>query len=56
MGYNLIRYGVKDESIAENRMLVAQVFEALDDTKPQSVRPQGVREPYASCSDPPGPR
>ncbi|ESW73314.1 hypothetical protein X769_18430 [Mesorhizobium sp. LSJC268A00] len=38
MGYNLIRYGVKDESIAENRMLVAQVFEALDDTKPQSVR------------------
>ncbi|MER9404728.1 hypothetical protein NKI36_11765 [Mesorhizobium caraganae] len=38
MGYNLIRYGVKDESIAQNRMLVAKVFEALDETKPQSVR------------------
>ena len=38
MGYNLIRYGVKDESIAENRTLVAKVFEALDETKPQSVR------------------
>ena len=38
MGYNLIRYGVKDASIAENRALVAKVFEALDETKPQSVR------------------
>ncbi|WP_292555759.1 hypothetical protein [Mesorhizobium sp.] len=38
MGYSLIRYGVKDESIAENRMLVAKVFEALDETKPLSVR------------------
>ncbi|WP_210328318.1 hypothetical protein [Mesorhizobium caraganae] len=38
MGYNLIRYGVKDESIAQNRTLVAKVFEALDETKPQSVR------------------
>ena len=37
MGYNLIRYGVKDASIAEKRALVAKVFEALDDTKPQSV-------------------
>jgi len=34
----VIRYGVMDESIAEKRMLVAQVFEALDDTKQQSVR------------------
>ncbi|WP_245520390.1 MULTISPECIES: hypothetical protein [unclassified Mesorhizobium] len=38
MGYNLIRYGVKDESITENRTLVAKVFEALDETKPLSVR------------------
>jgi len=38
MGYNLIRYGVKDASIADNRALVAKVFEALDETKPQSVR------------------
>ncbi|WP_210211910.1 MULTISPECIES: hypothetical protein [unclassified Mesorhizobium] len=38
MTYNLIRYGVKDASIAENRALVAKVFEALDETKPQSVR------------------
>ena len=38
MGYNLIRYSVKDESIAQNRMLVAKVFEALDETGPQSVR------------------
>ncbi|WP_245436253.1 hypothetical protein [Mesorhizobium tamadayense] len=38
MTYNLIRYGVKDASIAENRALVAKVFEALDQTKPQSVR------------------
>jgi len=37
MGYNLIRYGVKDASIAENRALVAKVFEALTETKPQSV-------------------
>ncbi|WP_246677863.1 hypothetical protein [Mesorhizobium sp. B2-7-2] len=38
MTYNLIRYGVKDASIAENRALVAKVFEALDETKPQFVR------------------
>ncbi|KUM26535.1 hypothetical protein AU467_21725 [Mesorhizobium loti] len=38
MTYNLIRYGVKDASVAENRALVAKVFEALDDTQPQSVR------------------
>ena len=38
MNYNLIRYGVKDASIAENRALVAKVFEALDETKPRSVR------------------
>ena len=38
MGYNLILYGVKDASIADNRALVAKVFEALDETKPQSVR------------------
>ncbi|WFP63560.1 hypothetical protein [Mesorhizobium sp. WSM4904] len=38
MNYNLIRYGVKDASVAENRMLVAKVFEALDETEPQSVR------------------
>src|SRR5438128_9441775 len=38
MTYNLIRYGVKDASIAENRALVAKVFEALDETQPQSVR------------------
>ncbi|WFP76831.1 hypothetical protein [Mesorhizobium sp. WSM4906] len=38
MNYNLIRYGVKDASVAENRTLVAKVFEALDETEPQSVR------------------
>ncbi|WP_292570918.1 hypothetical protein [Mesorhizobium sp.] len=38
MNYNLIRYGVKDAGIAENRALVAKVFEALDETRPQSVR------------------
>ncbi|WP_292060996.1 hypothetical protein [Mesorhizobium sp.] len=38
MNCNLIRYGVKDTSIAENRELVAKVFEALDEAKPQSVR------------------
>lgn len=38
MSYNLIRYGVKDESIAENRTMVEKVFQALDETKPQSVR------------------
>ncbi|OHV86168.1 hypothetical protein [Mesorhizobium sp. ORS 3428] len=38
MNYNLIRYGVKGAGIAENRTLVAKVFEALDETKPQSVR------------------
>ena len=38
MTYNLIRYGVKDASTAENRALVAKVFEALDETQPQSVR------------------
>ncbi|MDX8444785.1 hypothetical protein [Mesorhizobium captivum] len=38
MNYNLIRYGVKDAAIAENRALVAKVFEALNETRPQSVR------------------
>ena len=38
MNCNLIRYGVKDTSIAKNRELVAKVFEALDEAKPQSVR------------------
>ena len=38
MGYNLIRYSVKEASIANNRALVAKVFEALDGAKPQSVR------------------
>ncbi|MDX8491152.1 hypothetical protein RFN29_06130 [Mesorhizobium sp. VK22B] len=38
MNYNLIRYGVKDAAVAENRALVANVFEALNETKPQSVR------------------
>jgi hypothetical protein len=38
MTYNVIRYGVKDTSIAENRALVEKVFEALDKTQPQSVR------------------
>ncbi|MGX8010875.1 hypothetical protein ACVDG8_018925 [Mesorhizobium sp. ORM8.1] len=38
MTYNLIRYGVKDMAIAENRTLVAKVFEALEETKPQSLR------------------
>lgn len=38
MTYNLIRYGVKDAEIAENRALVAKVFEALEQTRPQSVR------------------
>ncbi len=38
MIYNLIRYGVKDAGIAENRALVTKVFEALDETQPQSVR------------------
>ncbi len=38
MTYNFIRYGVKDMAIAENRSLVAKVFEALEDAKPQSVR------------------
>lgn len=30
MTYNVIRYGVKDTSITENRALVEKVFEALD--------------------------
>ncbi|WP_245463126.1 MULTISPECIES: hypothetical protein [unclassified Mesorhizobium] len=38
MNYNLIRYGVKDAGIVENRTLVTKVFEALDETKPQTVR------------------
>ncbi|MDX8500937.1 hypothetical protein RFM99_21315 [Mesorhizobium sp. VK4C] len=38
MNYNLIRYGAKDAAIAENRALVAKVFEALNETRPQSVR------------------
>ena len=38
MTYNFIRYGVKDIAIAENRALVAKVFDALDETKPQSLR------------------
>lgn len=38
MTYYFIRYGVKDMAIAENRALVAKVFEALEDAKPQSVR------------------
>ncbi|UCI07930.1 hypothetical protein [Mesorhizobium sp. B1-1-8] len=38
MAYNLIRYGVKDASIAQNRALVAKVFEALNEKQPQSVR------------------
>ena len=38
MTYNLIRYGVKDAGIAENRALVAKVFEVLEQTRPQSVR------------------
>jgi hypothetical protein len=38
MTYNLIRYGVKDTAIAENRALVTKVFEALDEMKPQSLR------------------
>lgn len=38
MTYNLIRYGVKEAAGAENRTLVAKVFQALDETRPQSVR------------------
>jgi hypothetical protein len=38
MGYKLIRYSVKDTGLEENRALVAKVFEALDETAPQSVR------------------
>lgn len=38
MGYKLIRYSVKDAGLEENRALVAKVFEALDETAPQSVR------------------
>ena len=38
MTFNLIRYGVNDASIAENRALVEKVFEALDEAQPQSVR------------------
>jgi hypothetical protein len=38
MTYNFIRYGVKDMAIAENRALIAKVFEALEQGKPQSVR------------------
>ncbi|WP_246694354.1 hypothetical protein [Mesorhizobium sp. M2E.F.Ca.ET.209.01.1.1] len=38
MTYNLIRYGVKEAGIAENRALVEKVFEALDEAQPQSVR------------------
>ncbi|WP_287179017.1 hypothetical protein [Mesorhizobium sp.] len=38
MAYKLIRYSVKDTGLEENRALVAKVFEALDETAPQSVR------------------
>lgn len=38
MDYTLIRYSVKDASLAENRALVTKVFEALDEAKPQAVR------------------
>ncbi|WP_210335066.1 hypothetical protein [Mesorhizobium mediterraneum] len=38
MGYKLIRYSVKDTGLEENRALVEKVFEALDETAPQSVR------------------
>jgi hypothetical protein len=38
MDHTLIRYGVEPASVSENRALVAKVFEALDEARPQSVR------------------
>jgi hypothetical protein len=38
MDHTLIRYGVKPAGVSENRTLVTKVFEALDETQPQSVR------------------
>jgi hypothetical protein len=38
MDYTLIRYGVTDTSLAENRALVTKVFMALEEAKPQTVR------------------
>lgn len=43
MTYNLIRYGVKDANIAENRALVEKVFEALDETQPAIGALSGAR-------------
>jgi hypothetical protein len=38
MDYAVIRYGVKDESLAENRALIARVFAELDRSAPQGLR------------------
>ena len=37
MGYTIIRYGVKDAELAENRALVTKVFEALAEAAPPAV-------------------
>jgi hypothetical protein len=38
MGYAVIRYSVKKESIDENRALIEKVFEELDRSGPPSLR------------------
>jgi hypothetical protein len=38
VSYAIIRYGVKQESIEENRALVAKVFEELEQREPQGFR------------------
>jgi len=37
MSYTIIRYGVKDAELAENRALVTKVFEALAEAAPPAV-------------------
>jgi len=38
MGYALIRYGVKNTSLEENRALIAKVFEDLHQSAPKAVQ------------------